>query len=242
MLSHTCARPRRFVLISLLSLLLAMFVVAPVASAVTLDHSDRGTFQAIERNGVWKQPDGDHQARAIFSNESDRNYFTFDLTGISGIVTGATLEIFSPEGSYQSSAATETLGLFQVTTSAADLLAGDAGPAPETVFPDLGSGPSYGDLVFSEATTGSYVTAALNPTAIADIQGLLGLGSFTVGGALQSIDGSIGAGGFTEGVLRQTATGDPASRLVLTIVPEPSTALLLGLGLALVAGRRRNQA
>jgi len=228
----------------------SVVLAADSVEALTIDHSDRGSFQVSNLvNGLWKSPNGSYQVRALNEQalglndaptpiEFNRNYVTFDLSELQGTVTSATLEIFHT--GYQSSALSETLGFFDVSTAASELLAGDAGANPELVFPDLGSGTSYGSVTVTPADEQVFLSISLNASALADIQALIGAGSFSIGGALQTIDGSFGSGNISERLFQGSGTDDPATRLVLdgvTVIPEPSTALLFGLGLSVLAVR-----
>lgn len=236
---------------------------------VTLNHVDRGAFvNPLLTGSISTASDGfksgttpgsgnNYLLRAInsgfltsdpaddFPVESDRNYHAFDLTGLSGTISGATLRIWADVGAYDSSAGSETAGLFSVSTPASVL----DDPLSDTVaaagaFLDLGSGTSYGSFVTSAADDSSYIDVVLNAAAIADLNAAIG-GSWSVGGALQSIDGSYNvAFNLSERVLKNDSStaSEPPAQLVLTgsVVPEPSSLVLLGFAsAALLATRRR---
>ncbi|MEM7542471.1 MAG: VPLPA-CTERM sorting domain-containing protein [Pseudomonadota bacterium] len=229
--------------------------ISAAAQAITITHSDRGSFQFTNLvNGIWKTPDGSYQARALNNGvpvEFNRNYTVFDFSLLSGTATGATLLLWldTPAGpglapGYQSSAPSETLSLFSVATDPTELLAGDAGTNPGSVFGDLGSGTPYGSQSMTAADMGSYIAFDLT-AALGDINTAITNGSsFAIGGAMSTIDASYGTGGITEGIFRGSATGDPASQLILTgVVPVPAAVWLLGSGLLAFVGigKRRSR-
>jgi len=55
------------------------------------------------------------------------NFFVFDLSGVSGVISSASLEAFNPLVGYASPSGTETYTLFDVSTPAATLVAGTGG-------------------------------------------------------------------------------------------------------------------
>jgi hypothetical protein len=181
-----------------------------------------------------------------------RDFFGFDLSSVSGTITGATLQAFNPgpptfNDGYQSPDATETFGTFDVTTAFATLVNGTGGVG---AYNDLGGGTSFGTVSVSSAdngtnTNGQFVSVALNSSAITAINNALG-GNFAIGGAITTISGLSNQ--FIFGFTNDTNAN---VRLVLeqgtttATTPEPASLALWGLGAlgCAVAGyRRRKQA
>jgi len=186
--------------------------------------------------------------------EESRNYHTFDLsTYTGGPVASATFRIWADVGAYDSTAASETIGLFDVSASAMILQDPSLDlTAAALVFEDLGNGPAYepglpfdsstsvnpltptyGTFTVSTADDNSYIEVGLNAAAVADINAsLAGSGFFSVGGALISIDGTFNPGNISERVFKNDSgtSIEPPAQLVLTSIPEPSA-----LAFALVA-------
>ncbi|MEM6259380.1 MAG: PEP-CTERM sorting domain-containing protein [Planctomycetota bacterium] len=230
-----------------------------------LDHTDRGSFQNpfSPITGGFKFTEGNYQVRAINTEildgnifgaplEQERNYHTFDLSSLSGTITGATLRIYVPLDAgalYQSSDLSETINLFDVSTAASVLLDPDSdlSGAANNAYNDLGSGNSYGSFVVNSTDVDTYIDIDLTPNAfaLADLNAAVGSGSWSVGGALV-FNGSYGSSSsfISERVLgdgEDLVNGGLPAQLVLTgdnLVPEPSSLALLGLG-GLIAMRRR---
>jgi VCBS repeat-containing protein len=123
---------------------------------------------------------------AYWNSEEHRNFFVFDLTGVSDPVRAATLRVYNPPSGFESPDPSETWVLYDVTTDISALLSG-AGGIP--AYDDLGSGASYGDVDVTVADNDTVVEVDLNPAGIAAINAALG-GDFAIGGALSTISGS----------------------------------------------------
>lgn len=218
---------------------------------VTIDHTYRSN---VRSNGGSLA--GSYAVRAINTDspnpsgtpiERERNFHTFDLSGLSGTITGATLRVWvdpkdGDPGSgignqtgapYQSSDSSEDILLYDVSSDASDLV----NSPTATEFADIGSGNLYGTLTVNDDDAGEYIEAVLNAQAIADLNTAIG-GLWSVGGALD-FNGSYGANSnfISERVLHDdnNELNDLPSQLVLTgsVVPEPSSLLLV---LGTVAG------
>jgi hypothetical protein len=146
-----------------------------------------------------------------------RNFFRFDLTALSAPVSSAILRIHL--GTYNSQDPSETYQVFD---------------APVLQFAYLGSGTSYGSREIFAAETG-IVDIVLNAAAIADINAALG-GLFDVGGAVTSLAASPTTSELLFGNTNQFST----RQLILNPVPEPTTMLLVGVGLLALGIRRRS--
>jgi hypothetical protein len=208
----------------------ALFVAASASGAaattVTINSSASGFYQ----NTGGTPSLG---STGIIEDSTRNNYFAFDLSGVSGTVTGAKLTIFGPNGLFlfnSTTPATVTYSIYDVTTNIGALTGHTAGVA---AFTDLGSGLVYGSTSFA-ATTGS------SPQLVIDLSGGLNdinaaLGSlFALGG-----DSSLVS---NQGFLWSSSFLGPAAQLTLETTPLPAAlplfATVLGGG-GLVAWRRR---
>lgn len=108
------------------------------------------------------------------------DYFVFDLTGQTGTVTSATLNLNAA-----TILGTPTLGLWDVTTPLSELENKSAGPNA-AIYADLGSGVNYGSgFALSSADDDMNLSFALDSAAIAAINNDLG-GNFAIGGSTNS--------------------------------------------------------
>lgn len=209
-----------------LSAALVLSAAAANAVTVTVDAYDNG----------WYRSTGVHSTTNtnIIASGSYNNWFAFDLSSVTGLVTGATLTIFGDNGKYANAPSTATYRLFDVSTDVDVLTAGTGGVAAHT---DLESGTQYGAT--NVATPGSegrmpQVTVAMTG-GLNDINASLG-GKFAVGGTTDATTflwGYSNYSNFTAAKLTLTTQ--------MTVVPVPASIALMGaglLGLGLVARRR----
>ncbi|MBV5287927.1 MAG: hypothetical protein JZU45_17760 [Methyloversatilis discipulorum] len=112
-----------------------------------------------------------------------RNFFSFDLSGLDGVVTSATLVLRPYSASFPF--APMRFNVFDVSTSPFDLLSGSA-VAPD-IFDDLGSGKLYGSHVFdADPSISNAVAIRLWSSAVSDINARQGQ-YFSVGGTVGRI-------------------------------------------------------
>ncbi|MBA4109395.1 MAG: hypothetical protein C0487_07370 [Leptothrix sp. (in: Bacteria)] len=113
-----------------------------------------------------------------------RNFFSFDLSGLTGQVVSATLKLTAYSASFPFSPL--KYEIFDVSTSAEQLLAESAAPNVY-IFNDLGSGNSYGTLLVNQNPNYSAeLSIQLSSHAIADINARQGK-YFSVGGVVTSV-------------------------------------------------------
>jgi len=198
---------------------------AHAVSVVSVNSYDNG----------WYKSNGTHIASNtnIISGSSGwssyRNFFAFDLSGISGKVVSATLSIAGGNGKYSNSGGSTTFSVYDVSTNTASLTNGTGGTG---AYSDLGSGSLFGSTSVSTpgwSGTMPTVTVAL-ANAIGNINSALG-NQFALGGTT--------SGGYLWGF----SSGAQAATLSLTVaaVPVPAALplMLLALGGMGVVARRR---
>jgi hypothetical protein len=228
---------------------MSVCVSAPALGVpITLDATRFGIYEGFSTGAVQNfshSPNTGSLARydvgSSFSDSStatvvlQRDYFVFDLSGVTGNVTSATLRIFSP-GQPTSTHASDTLAIFDVTTPVNTLIgspegAGSYGP----IFADLGTGTQYGSALLNPAAiqSGTQINIPLS-NALTNINAQKG-GLFAVGGTIDPLN-LIDAGGpyYLNG-----GTFPPNAQLILdangtttTPIPEPATGLLILTGLS----------
>ena len=170
------------------------------------------------------------------------SYFVFDLNGINfGPATSAVLQLRAGTWGHFSDA-TETVGLFDVSTDTAFLRNPQSDAA---AFSDLASGLSYGESVLTDPRNpNSSVQLQLNANGLTAINSALGAGEFKVGATLLSIrqdSGQIEGDNVFRGTslprdIRLILDDAQGNRLVLTSnVPEPASSAAMG-GVLLLMG------
>lgn len=223
---------------SLLGVMLLFAVVCHVqADVITINATYRG----------WYLNDGYHSisnpnyatGEGDFGGEYFNNFFAFDLSGVSMDIGGAQLLLPVPttnSAGYVSPDATETLGIFEVSTSYWSVVTShNSGAEGQAIFSDLGSGTSYGSAVASEASEGTSLIVDLNSAAVNDLNGRSS-GEFVFGGTIMTL-GSPG-----KEQLFGWTVGSHVPQLRLSPTPEPSTlAALLGMSLTGLAIRYRRR-
>ncbi len=213
------------------ALCVSVFGYSAATNAITVIETDHGQY----RDDGFHDPSSVSNIVGSFSNTEYRNWFVFDLSGITDTITSATLRSYNPPGStqgYQSSDPTETWSLYDVSTDVTALTDGTAGVS---AFNDLGAGTSYGAYVASIADNGTYIEIALNSNALNDLNTNASR-FFAIGGAITTLDGT--------GTQLLFANGTSAkSELLLSTIPVPAAVWLFGFGLlGLIGMARQNKA
>jgi len=221
--------------------------------------NDRGTFNSsafkdfpLFGPGTWKAPEGTYFVRGLGSgdanpNEAQRSYHIFGIPDLAPgqSIGAATLRLTHPTGSFSSPNPQETVSFFEVATDVSILRNPDESQPNsvlDAIFDDLGSGTEFATFIATPSSDGSVEEILLNAAALTALNASLGE-EWAVGAALTSI-GETGFGVEEQVFKRSETIPDVASELVLTIVPEPSTALLFSLGLiglSRVGRRERNR-
>lgn len=162
-----------------------------------------------------------------------RNFFVFDLSGVTQTIVSAVLKLENPQSLTNSINSTYTL--YDVSTSVATLVTGQS--SATAIYADLGSGVSYGSATINSSVSPGFVEISLNAAAISAMNSASGL--FALGGALSAV-GSTFTQAFssTNGpdfvrtlTLEVEQTTNPSGNLV----PEP-VSLVVWSSIALVSG------
>lgn len=174
-------------------LAICVLTIAPVAAQdLILEAIDSGNYDM----------DGDHTSTNTYYPAGDvaasgyseiRNFFVFDLSGLTEPVVGATLELYCPSdppdagNGYTSPDSFERYALWEVVTDIPTLRAGGTGLIG--IYDDLGGGTTFGQIDMTEADNGTVVSIGLNHNAEASIEATAG-GLWAVGGAVMTLDGT----------------------------------------------------
>jgi hypothetical protein len=223
------------VLAAVSSLVFALSVTPVGAATIQIDATDSGAYQS---SGFHLSTNENYLTGNLTLEH--RSFFVFDLTGVSGTITSATLNLFNPGVmpcclGYVSPDPTETFALVDVSTPVSTLVATGTNVA---IFDDLGSGTTFGQYVASAADNGTTISLALNAAGIAALNAAAG-STIAFGGVLTTL--SALPNQYVFGFSTATFVEDDVRRLDLTTAPEPTSLALLGLGLMAAVVRRRQQ-
>ena len=223
----------------LCGLMVMGLVAVGAVQAITFTTAQSRFDAGVDNQGWWSPTlnnvdDNDIYFTGINGVFSLRNFFTFDLTSLSGTATSATLKVTRAFDS-GTNGASETLEFFDVSTDATTL--NNNTGTSQTIFDDLGSGTSYGSFaVAGSGPTNEVLSFVLNAQALTDINNAAG-GFFSIGGSLTDNDGndSLFGGSGGSGPAQLDITTGPVNP---PAIPEPSTMLLFGSGFAALAAWR----
>jgi hypothetical protein len=236
--SITCTSTR-------ITLLLVLLDCPSVSSAtVNINNTDGGWYsvQGIHDPTNSNYLVGDNRigncTPDVACQDDFRNFFVFNLASVSQPIASAKFAVFvpSPPDGYRSLDPSENYELHDVTTSIATLVAGTGGVAAHI---DLGTGVVYGSRLMTAGDMGKTVEITLNLSAVAAMNSTHGL--FAIGGSIMTLDPSITVQG-EEVFGASGGTGSSnvgLAQLRLTVVPEPSTIVLLSISAISLLGYRK---
>lgn len=197
----------------LIALLLAL--VTARAGALNINYTDRG----------WYNPAGFHNPNNLSYIAGDtrgpgcvtcvgdaRNFFVFDLTGVTQAIATAKLAVLVPSQpgpGYVSADASENFELHDVVTPITALRDGTGGA---DAYSDLASGAVYGSRTFTAADIGNVVEITLNSSAVSALDAATGL--VGIGGSITTLDATAN----DEFAFAWTNTGMETAQLRLTFV------------------------
>ncbi len=144
----------------------------------------------------WYDSAGYHDATnpnyiaGLFAGFQFHDYFVFDLTGLSQLVSSASLTVYNPPEGFLG-AGPLTVRLYDVSTGVPQLISGNAGGAGGiAIFNDLGSGTAFSDKSFNASTDNTSVTFTLNSAFLSYFDAHEG-GLLAIGGAITSPAGYV---------------------------------------------------
>ncbi|MEM9050360.1 MAG: hypothetical protein AAGC92_16810 [Pseudomonadota bacterium] len=221
-------------LVGLLAIFLAFATIEVEAASLVLNPVDRGWYGRV----TGQEPSNRNFLVGKCCRQVHRNFFAFDLSGVSGPVTRAFFKIDAGIGAFQNTAATTAFRLRKFAGNQTELLEDRAGFDGYKGLRDR-SAPFYGAKnVETPGVNGTMplVRVSLN-RGLADLNTSLGsmliLGGHTRGpGSLWAFSGSVPM----RSIKLVLETGPPPAGVAMVATPlPPSLSLLLG-GLAGLAG------
>lgn len=202
-----------------------------------------------------------------FAPVDRKNYFVFDLSGVTAPISGATLFLYNPGiaagdagDGYESTDPTETFEILETTAPGAVLadlagLASGAGPfdydeaidplvmLADGLYDALGDGPLVlATATMSAADNGTVLALAFTPGGLGYLNSFIG-GSVVLAGSLPSATPPVPLPqevfGYTD---PDIPGGDPATPMLsLTTIPVPASLWLFASALGLLGGLRCRQ-
>jgi hypothetical protein len=236
----------RILNVGLLSCAVLLSVIGGGASnAATIQNFDSGWYT---NSGFTAGVTNINVGSSNLSGAIYHNWLAFNVTGLAGEnITSATLTFYGGNGT-NTSATSETLGLFDYTGSINALIGNSQNNVG--IYNDLGNGNGYGTAVVPGNGPIQQFSITLSQAAIADLNAAAHNQSdtrFVIGGSLLSISGPFANEQLFAIFGPQTALA-PAAVLTfetsVAAVPEPSTWAMMIIGFAgvgFVAYRRKSK-
>ncbi len=212
--------------------LLLAFAISASAAAITVDTSDRGYYYSYDFSDATNKNYITGQINVGASTVYFHSFFAFNaLTGLTGPIVGATLNLYNPVAGYSSSQPSETLDIDGFSGNVAQLEAGGTVPGE---YAALAAGPLYGTRSVSPADDNSALSILLDSAAIAFLNANSG-NPFAFGGYLSGIPASDTSTRFVFGGSAFVIANDGNTTLTVVTgpasVPEPQTLFLAASGL-----------
>jgi hypothetical protein len=218
--------------IAVLAVLLCLTPNVGRAEILTLNALDQGGYQQTATEAGWHCAGGQtYLAGRYIANYivgTYRNYFVFDLSGITKHLIGAKLVL----NSQKIVGGDETLQLYSVDTDIDRLIQGGRGNGD--IFADLGAGTVYGSGLITGSKPFAPVEIPLNANFLSVMNA--NHGKLALGGALTTLTPGSPSDQYVFGY--DSGYGVPAVQLVLQTNPEPSTVVLLVAGAIVVVVSR----
>ncbi len=201
------------------------------ADVITIDYTDSGWWSSL---GVHSA-DNQNYLLGDSGGYVFRNFFVFDLSGVTGTIINASLKIYNPSindapGNGQSGPL-RTFAIFDVSTSIAALTT--TGFGQFGIFDDLGTGTNLGNNNGPQVN-GTIVTTSFNAAGLAYIQsgsgGLIAFGGSYVDATMNNY--LFGYGGNNLNHVRQLEI----TTAEVTAVPAPAGVVLAGMCIVSIAG------
>jgi hypothetical protein len=191
------------------------------AGLIVVDSSDAGWYDI---GGSHSATNTNYIAGSLNGN-TYRNFFVFDLSGVTEQIIGAELRLFNPGAPDPGfTGPPATYSVHAVSTPVTTLVTSHNNNAEgQAIFADLGDGTQFGSRAMSILDNGSIVSIDLSG-ALAALNSASG-GLFAAGGMLAFTPTA------NNYAFAFTNTGNETRQLVLTTVPEPVSVAQIIVGL-----------